>query len=311
VKRYRLGAAELSDQRFIVISLPRTFTDNGSKTPIAGLIGYEVLRRFIVRIDYDHRELTLALPGTRSQFEHGSKIPLVFDGKDSFVEAQVDSVPGCFGIDTGDDGALTLFGAFFSAHAFPIETPGITESQGGVGGDASTLLTRVGAFQIGPFILRRPLTELHFATGGTFAASLVAGNLGSQVFRNFVMTFDYADRSLYLTPSTHFGYSMPYNRTGIHLDINAHGNVFVTSVNKDSPGAIAGIQASDLLLAIDHQPVHGKPFSDVENLLLRSGDTPLSVNVVRNGEPKHFVIVPKDLLPSTGPLRQLSLPKGR
>jgi C-terminal processing protease CtpA/Prc len=107
------------------------------------------------------------------------------------------------------------------------------------------------------------MTELHFATGGTFAASLVAGNLGSQVFRNFVMTFDYADRALYLTPSTHFGYPMPYNRTGIHLEIDAHGNVFVTSVNKDSPGAIAGIQASDLLLGIDHQPVHGKPFSDV------------------------------------------------
>jgi hypothetical protein len=88
-----------------------------------------VLRRFIVRIDYDHRELTLALPGTRSQFEHSAKIPLLFDGRDSFVEAQVDSVPGCFGIDTGDDGAVTLFGAFFSAHAFPIETPGITESR--------------------------------------------------------------------------------------------------------------------------------------------------------------------------------------
>jgi hypothetical protein len=309
VKHYRLGSAELTDQRFIIIPLPRTFTDNGSETPIAGLIGYEVLRRFIVQIDYYHRKLTLGSPESRSAIEHGAKVPLVFDGRDSFVEARVDAVPGYFGIDTGDDGAVTLFGAFFSAHPFPVETPGIRESQGGVGGDASTLLTRVDSLQIGPFTLKRPLTELHIATGGTFAAALVAGNLGSQVFRNFIMTFDYSDRSLYLAQSPDFGYAMPYNRTGIHLDIDDAGNIIVTSVNKSSPGAVAGIQANDLLLAIDNRPVRGRPFSDVEDLLLRSGSAPLALDVSRDDQPRHFVIVPRELLPSRGPLRQLSAPQ--
>jgi Aspartyl protease/PDZ domain len=306
IGNYRIGSAELTDQRFVIISLPRSFTDNGSGTPIAGLIGYEVLRRFIVQIDYHKRELTLSLPENRTQIKYGAKVPLVFDGRDCFIEARVDDVPGQFGIDTGDDGAITLFGAFYAAHPFPIETPGIKESQGGVGGDAATLLTRVDSFQIGSFTLKRPLTELHAATGGTFASALVAGNLGSQVFRNFILTFDYENRSLYLAPSPDFGYTMPYNRTGIHLDINEASDIIVTSVNESSPGDLAGVQAHDQLVTINGQPVRGRPFSEIEDTFLRPGSTPLTLGVLRNGRDMQFVVTPRELLPLLGQLHPLS-----
>jgi hypothetical protein len=303
IDTYRVGSAELSDQRFIILPLPRAFTDNGNQAPVAGLIGYELLRRFALQIDYHRRELTISLPGNTGDAERGARVPLFFNGRDCFVTASVDGTPGSFGIDTGDDGAITLFGPFFSAHRFPIETPGINGFQGGVGGNASTLLTRVNSLSIGPFTVQRPLTELHFATGGAFASTRVAGNLGSQIFRNFIMTFDYEHRALYLKKSPDFGYSTPYNRTGIHLDTNDAGNILVTSVNESSPGASAGVQAHDQVVAIDNRTVHGRPYSDIQDLLSRPTGTPLSLDVLRNGERKHFVIMPRELLPPRGNLQ--------
>ena len=303
IKTYQVGSAELSDQSFIILPLPRAFTDNGKQEPVAGLIGYEFLRRFVVSIDYHHRELTVALPGKTGEAERGTRVPLLFDGRHCFIAASVDGAPGYFGIDTGDDGALTLFGSFFSAHHIPIETPGIEGFQGGVGGNASTLLTRVNSLSLGPFTVQRPLTELHFATGGAFAATRVAGNLGSQVFRNFIMTFDYEHRALYLKRSPDFGYAMPYNRTGVHLDINEAADILVTSVNKSSPGASAGVQAHDQVVAIDNRPVQGLPYSDIQDVLSRPAGKQLNLDVLRNGERKHFVITPRELLPPSANLQ--------
>ena len=39
----------------------------------------------------------------------------------------MDGIHGYFRLDTGDDGALTLFDHFFSSHDFPVELPGIRE----------------------------------------------------------------------------------------------------------------------------------------------------------------------------------------
>jgi hypothetical protein len=38
------------------------------------------------------------------------------------------------------------------------------------------------------------LTELHFATSGIFASTLLGGSLGSQIVRNFIKTFAYTHR---------------------------------------------------------------------------------------------------------------------
>jgi predicted metalloprotease with PDZ domain len=146
------------------------------------------------------------------------------------------------------------------------------------------------------------LTELHSATGGEFASTRVVGNLGSQIFHNFIMTFDYEHRSLYLRPSPDFGYSMPYNRSGIHLDMTENGDISVTSVNESSPGALAGVQEHDQVLAINNRPVSGQPYSEIQELLSQPAGTCLNIDVLRNGERKHFLVTLRELLPTSGDL---------
>ena len=59
VAEVRIGDAEMTDQRFAVLALPRHVTDRGNRPAIAGFIGYQLLTRFTVRLDYGHSILTL------------------------------------------------------------------------------------------------------------------------------------------------------------------------------------------------------------------------------------------------------------
>jgi len=305
VARYQVGQAELLDQQFLVIPLPSIITSRGAgQEPIAGLIGYEVFRRFCVAIDYHQRQLTLARFSPRCR--NGEALRLFFDGRTPFVKGAVDGTEGYFGFDTGDDGAITLFKSFFAAHDFPVELPGIGSEEGGVGGVTSTLLTRVGSLSLGSLTLSRPLTELNFASTGAFASKLNAGNIGSQVFQNFVITVDYEHRSLYLRKSRDFGYPMPYNRSGIELDPDGSGTI--KRVGMGSPAALAGLDAGDRVVTIDHQAIDGEDPSKVDDPLKQPAGTPVELSVRRRGDSKKIVITLKELLPADGTLRRMSAP---
>ncbi len=302
VSQYRVGQVELSDQRFAVLPLPYELLDQGHGPAIAGLLGYELLRRFIVRVDYQRGQLTLWRASDEPGSAAGVKLPLVFDGRDSFVTAQVDGVSGLFRVDTGDDGALTLLGDFYLDNRVPIELPGLRSYQGGVGGSVRTLLTRVQSLSIGPFVLNRPLTELHFATAGAFASVNIAGNFGSQIFRNFVLTFDYPHRALYLQKSPQFGAQTPYNRSGLLLDAAADGALVVVAVDGTSPAALAGVERRDRLLAIDGQPAQARNFPQVERQLSRPAGTRLTLDVLRHGVHLRLQMTLQELLPLAGAL---------
>jgi len=303
IARFQVGQAELSGQQFVVVPLPPVLTNRGRHEPIAGLIGYEVLRRFVVRVDYHNRRLTLTLPSAPQPSPSAERLDLHFNGRECYVAAAVDGIPGYFGVDTGDNGALTLFEAFYRAHNFPIQLPGMKGFQGGVGGEASTLLTRVGTFSLGSFTLIRPLTELHFSSSGMFASTLLGGNIGAVVFRNFTMTFDYEHRAICLEKSPDFGFSMPYNRTGVHLDLSDAGSIVVKAVTEGSPAYLAGVRAGDQLIAINGQMVAGQAFADEEDRLAQAAGTSMQLAVLRNGREEHFRLTLWERLPPDGTLK--------
>jgi hypothetical protein len=305
VSHYRVGEAQLSDQRFAVLPLPGEVIDDGRQPAVAGLIGYELFRRFIVRVDYERLELTLWWPPSAPRELPGAKLPLIFDGRDCFVTATVDGTGGLFRVDTGDDGGLTLFGQFYLDNRPPIELPGLRSFQDGVGGAVPTLLTRVQSLGIGPFMLTRPLTELHFARAGAFASANVAGNLGVGVLRNFVLTFDYPDRALYLAKAKQFGAAEPYNRSGMLLNVGADGQILVGAVEDPSPAAQAGLQRRDRLLAVNGVTASAQDYARIAQLLSRPAGTQLTLDVLRGGMRRQLQLTLQELLPLNGPLSPL------
>jgi len=300
VRRYQIGQAQLDDQQFIVMPLPRVFAGRGGFPPVAGMLGYELLRRFRVTIDYQQRRLTLTLPSSRGE---GERLPLHFDGRQSFIEAAVDGIHGYFRLDTGDDGALMLFDHFFSGHDFPLELPGISELRRGIGGVTATLLTRVDTLSLGDLTLALPLAELNFAQVGAFATDHIAGNIGSLVWQNFVLTLDYPHRVVFLRKSASFGHTMPYDRSGLRLNLDQSERIVVTAVDSGSPAALDGIRVGDELLQIGERPVQSD-LVQVTTLLTQPAGTPLQLTMRRGQKMLHVNLVLKELLPLDVPLQR-------
>jgi C-terminal processing protease CtpA/Prc len=122
------------------------------------------------------------------------------------------------------------------------------------------------------------------------------------------MTFDYEHRALYLQKSPDFGHEMPYNRSGIQLDLNDARAIVVKAVNSGSPADLAEVKPGDQLLAVNHNDVHGKDLSDVEDQFTQAAGTHLDVEILRDGVRKTTGITLKELLPPDGAFQSASIP---
>jgi hypothetical protein len=149
VRAYRLGPVQLDQQRFLIVDLPLLLTDRGDRPAIAGLIGYELLRRFTTRIDYDRQQLTFTAAGGLSEATGANVLPLGFDGRTPMVHARVNGIDGVFMMDTGDSGGLTVFAPFAAAHRITLDGKISASHSGGVGGIIESRRGQVASLALG------------------------------------------------------------------------------------------------------------------------------------------------------------------
>jgi hypothetical protein len=71
---------------------------------------------FAVRLDYDHKTLTLTPAQDFHYRSTGSRVPLVFADRHPVTPAAIDGIEGRFEIDAGSSGALALKRQFVEQH---------------------------------------------------------------------------------------------------------------------------------------------------------------------------------------------------
>lgn len=260
------GKVTLRNQVFGILPLPGFSGVEGTR--FDGLVGYEVFKRFVVKIDYADRKLTLMRAHDFKPADAGTAIPFTFLGHIPGVEGSIDGLKGEFEIDTGSRAALTLWGPFVKAHdlvsRFHASAP--TVIGWGVGGSARGRVARGGKLMIGSVAVHDPLLELSTATQGAGAARYVAGNIGGEILRRFTVTFDYANQHLYLKPNEHYGTPMNYDRSGMWVNAGRSGFV-VKSVMPGGPAAEAGLEVGDLITAVNGKPAASVALSDLRRML--------------------------------------------
>ncbi|MDN5864382.1 MAG: PDZ domain-containing protein [Gammaproteobacteria bacterium] len=120
--------------------------------------------------------------------------------------------------------------------------------------------------------------------------------------KRFTVTFDYANKYMYLKPNKNYGNPMHFTRTGIFAKPGKNGFV-VTTVIKGSPAAQAGIEAGDVITAIN-----GRPASKLNPLTIakRARNDPPGTKVkltIGHGNRSHTVTITLHrLIPKTGRL---------
>lgn len=249
VDRIDVGDAFLERQTFFVFPLDKMAAVEG--VPEQGLLGYEVFRRFVARIDYERRQLTL-LDAAGFRYEGpGTVLPFVFNEHIPQVDGEIDGLPGKFDLDTGSRSSLDLMSPFVAKHGLVEKLHATPEriTGWGVGGPARSRLARPRVLKLGPVAIAEPVTGLSTSKRG-FASPDVAGNVGYGVLSRFTVVFDYGRQQVILEKNGAFGRRDVYDKSGLWLHAG-DGAWDVMEVAPGGPAAQAGLAAGDRILAVD------------------------------------------------------------
>lgn len=266
------GAVKLTSIAAIALDLPASL-DSYFTRPSAGFVGYDLLSRFVIRIDFAHKKLTFLDADTfKPAAADGKAVPIELDNNVPSLSARLDSLPSArFLIDTGDEANLRLYSPFVAKYGLAKKYPhGPISIGGGIGGVSRSRQTRIGSFTIAGVTLKDVPADFSLDPKGG-ASEVLAGSLGSGLLSRFVLTLDYPHSRAFFAANT--GTKVPFEtRTlGISLletkDPRGGTHLAVADLRPEAPAAKAGLHVFDEILSVDGTPVNGLSLTAARRLL--------------------------------------------
>ncbi len=253
VNSIELGKASIDDQSFLVMPMSPLVTDQGSKPPVAGILGLEIFERFAVTIDLDHKQLILQAFDAAKAPTGATASPIFFTDDMPLVYATLDGRRGMFGLDTGNSGPLMLFPQWAADNKLArYYSAGLPMPSGGVGGMFMAHAAYIHSLQVGHLSVPGQQPGLLTPKGvGSTSNPSEAGNLGMSVWRNFRVALNYHKGLLYLTPRA--DYTPPHaTSSGGFAAVKLAPDFFIVmQVVPDSAAAKDGLKKGDRIVAVD------------------------------------------------------------
>lgn len=248
----------------ISMALPFANLASRAGTDFDGIIGSDFIKQFVVEIDYQAQVMRLHNKEKFAYSGKGETVPLQFNNIGyPTMEAAVtplggSPIKGRFLIDLGSGGALALHSPFVSRNNLlgPDLKTIRSIGSGGAGGKVTGRLGRISELGFGSFKIKQPTTLFSADTGGAFASSHLAGNIGQQIMGKFRIFLDYGRAQMILEPAK--TYTDPFDRVYAGFALQAEDKSYrtfrITEILENSPAADAGLQKDDVIIKIDGQP---------------------------------------------------------
>jgi hypothetical protein len=218
---FSLGEMDLLDRTAAVMAwemLP--VFDSENEVHFDGILGYDLLKRAVVELDFERGELTLYEPSSFDYSGAGQTLPLLMHQRKPYADAGVvleggAVVPVRLHVDLGNRGSLSLIPRSHPDIRLP--TNGVRSEGWGLSGSVMGVLGRVRTLQLGAHRLQNVVTKFH--TSGYATAGNRNGVLGLEVLRRFRVIFDYARKRMILESTT--ATSTPFEADTSALDMES------------------------------------------------------------------------------------------
>lgn len=273
---------------------------SGGPRPLDGVIGTELLDRFVTTFDYPHHSLTLALhPNLGAADDARFSIPFMLDHTFPVTAGRINGVPAQFWIDTGSNTALVVNVPFALLHAgqMPSRKYDGASIAGSSGKGSPVLMGRLESIEVGQLTVPKPVALFPTLNVGLVSDTETAGDLGDAVFMTSALTFDYQDRKAWVVPDATVAPSVAKNiETGMRVEVDSTGDAVVGAIYKDSPAWEAGLRKGDQITAIDGNPV-SQDLVNATRRKISSGELKsVRLSVLRDKASFDVVVRPRDYI---------------
>ncbi len=263
--------------------------------PIHGILGSELFRYFIVKIDYKKKELTLYKYGSKKHEKKFHILPIeIHDNKPyissaSYKQSNGQVVNLKMLLDLGESKPISIFVESDSVHEYPSKF--IYSHLGkGLSGTISGYITRNPNFSINDkFTFKDIITSYPDEQSLQFLdiENNRDGSIGSGLLRRFILVFDYQKKQLAIRKNGRISAPFSYDRAGVI--ISAHGENLdqfkVEEIINFTPAYFSILEEDDEIIKINKEFLKGKKLAEVNALLnLKKNRKTLRLTILRQGK---------------------------
>jgi hypothetical protein len=221
--------------------------------PINGIIGYSLLSRYILEINYDSLKINILSKGTL-RYPRGGYLLKPTLGTLPAQQLRVKdegAATARFLYDIGA-GVCMMFSKDFmeDSNFISKKRKFFTKEGEGVGGKIDMKLTVIKEVKLGPYKFRSVPVFIFDDVYNVTSYPHLGGLIGNDILRRFNAIINYDKRDIYITPNSHFRDDFDYSYSGIEL-YYINGDIIVGDVAEGSPAEAAGLLEGDVVIGVN------------------------------------------------------------
>ncbi|HLF53227.1 aspartyl protease family protein [Flavobacterium sp.] len=308
--------------------------------PVNGIIGYDLFKNYLVEIDYDRKKVIIYKENKKinkrikKQF---SSYPISIEEHKPYLFSSIEigkkTIPVKLLLDSGNSDAVWLF--VEQSKEINIPSKNFNDFLGrGFSGEIYGKRARISNLTIDKFKFEKPIVAFpnSLSTVNVNFVKDRVGSIGGEIFKRFVVIFDYKNSKIFLKKGRDFDLTFNYNMSGIEIQhqglqwveetvqlqttqpkhqYNTSGekinNNFkykfilkpiysISSVRKDSPADVAGLKKDDIIISINKLKGYKYSLEQISSLLKSEDGKWIEMEIERNNMIMKFKFQLKSML---------------
>jgi hypothetical protein len=220
---------------------------------IDGIIGYSVLSRYILKVDYDSMRISFCTKGT-IRYPRGGYLlkPSINQLVSQPLRVRDEkTIYSRFLYDMGAGLCMLLSKEFAEDSNFLSKKRKRFIKEGeGLGGKIDMELMVMKEVRIGPYRFKNVPTFIFDDENNVTSYPYMGGLIGNDILRRFNVILNYAKGDIFIIPNRHFNETFDYSYSGIELYL-INGMIIIGDVAKGSPGEEVGLREGDEVIAVN------------------------------------------------------------
>lgn len=243
-----------------------------------GIIGNDIVKKFITKIDFQKKQIELYNPDTKINTEGYIEIPFIFKNN-----IPIPQFPISVTLENGEVFSGDIFFDSGAGLSLLVNTPFKEENQmmnkigkyiskptNNLTDKTDVITTRIKSLTISDFTFEDLTIDFASNREGVSAAKGYLGILGAEIINRFDIILDYASLKLYIKPN--YLYHNPFKIPVSPIKLARSGeNIVISGVVKNSEAEIKGLKEEQKIISING--ISSKNIETYRNMLEKENTT--------------------------------------